>query len=328
MPVIYSDFRSPWWLPGGNLQTQLPVWIRWKFPQGELVSINTRDEDQLSASWYKAKGQLANQLIIITHGLEGSNLQHYICGAIDYFQSVQFANEKADLLAWNLRGCGARDNKTHKLYFSGCVDDLEDVILWAKSKGYKSILLVGYSLGANVILRWLGNHGDNAKSYGVRAACSASATMDLQSTVKKLDKPVNILYRLTFIPSMKWRLKRKAKDYPGKVDLSYITKVKNFATYDQYYSAPQNGFSDTEQMYQASSAVYVLNNIRVPCLIVQAGNDPFLADESIPLASLKNHSYITLEVSKTGGHVGFLSDRYEWYLDKRFAEFLQEHLDS
>jgi predicted alpha/beta-fold hydrolase len=328
MPIIYSDFRSPWWLQGGNLQTQLPVWIRWKFPLGELVNINTRDGDQLSASWYKAKDQLAKQLIIITHGLEGSNLQHYVCGAIDYFRSTPVASEKADVLAWNLRGCGARDNKTHKLYFSGCVDDLEDVILWAKARGYKSILLVGYSLGANITLRWLGNQGDNAQSYGIWAACTASATMDLESTVKKLDRPVNIIYRLIFVVSMKWRLKRKARHYPGKVDLSDFGRVKSFATYDQYYSAPQNGFSDVDDMYLASSAIHVLNNIQLPCLIVQAGNDPFLAEESIPLSLLKDHSYITLEVSKTGGHVGFLSDQYEWYLDKRFAEFFQQHLDG
>lgn len=329
MPVFYSDFRSPWWMPGGNLQTQLPVWLRWKFPIDDWVSINTRDNDELSASWHKSDSiNLSDQLIIITHGLEGSNRQHYISGAINYFQSTlvnpETGNKKPDVLAWNLRGCGRRENKTHKLYFSGCVSDLDDVIGWAEKQGYQSILLVGYSLGANITLRWLGNQSDAAKNRGIKAVCTASATVDLQSSVTKLDKWKNIIYRLIFVTSMKWRLISKARKYPAHIDLTHLHRVKSFATYDEYYSAPLNGFADTNELYQASSAIHVLDKIQVPCLIVQAQNDPFLATESIPISLLENHSSVTLEVCESGGHVGFLSNRYEWYLDKRFVDFFQQ----
>ena len=323
MTVIYSEFKSPWWLPGGNLQTQLPVWIRWQFPVGEWVTIDTADADQLSATWHKASANLSKDLIIVTHGLEGSNRQHYISGAIDYFQSRGLAGETPDLLAWNLRGCGARDNKTHKLYFAGCVDDLDRVIHWAQAQGYQNLFLAGYSLGANVTLRWAGNQGAAALSRNVKAICTTSATLDLQSTVNKLDKWENIFYRLFFVTSMKWRLKKKAKLFPGQIDLSNLHKVTSFNTYDEFCSTPLNGFANQSDMYQASSAIYGLTNIQLPCLIVQATNDPFLARESIPVDLLQDHPWVTLEVCSSGGHVGFLSDSGEWYLDNRFLTFFE-----
>lgn len=326
MTVIYSEFKSPRWLPGGNLQTQLPIWIRWQFPVGEWVSIDTVDGDQLSASWHKSENSLSKNLIIVTHGLEGSNRQHYVSGAIDYFRSTGLADEKPDVLAWNLRGCGARDNKTHKLYFAGCVDDLDWVIHWAQAKGYEQIFLAGYSLGANVTLRWAGNQGVAAISRKIKAICTASATLDLQSTVNKLDKWENILYRIFFVTSMKWRLQKKAKLFPGKIDLSNLNKVKSFRTYDEFCSAPLNGFANQDELYQAASAIYALTNIQLPCLIVQATNDPFLAKESIPVELLQDHPWVNLEVCSSGGHVGFLSDSGEWYLDKRFLDFFQSSL--
>jgi uncharacterized protein len=325
MPVIESDFRSPWWMIGGNLQTQLPILLRWQFPLGDLVSIPTRDNDQLSARFYSSSAQ-SKKLIIVSHGLEGSNRQHYILGMIDYWQKNNMAGEQTDLLAWNLRGCGSPENQTHKLYFAGCVNDLDDVVVWAEQKGYDEIVLIGYSLGGNITLRWLGEQGVNAITRKIKVVCTASSTVDLAATVKKLDRIDNFLYRLFFINSMKSRLKNKAKKFPGQVDLSKVHRVNSFQTYDEYCSAPLNGFATTAAMYSASSAIYVLENIRVPCLMVQAKNDPFLSENSFPKEVAENNPHLTLEICQTGGHVGFLSNRYQWYLDHRFATFLNQVL--
>jgi uncharacterized protein len=325
MPVIHSNFRSPWWMLGGNLQTQLPLLLRWQYPLGELIFIPTRDNDQLSASFYSSS-TLSKRLIILSHGLEGSNKQHYILGVIDYLQKNNLTGGKSDLLAWNLRGCGSPENKTHKLYFAGCINDLDDVVQWAEQKAYEEIVLIGYSLGGNITLRWLGEQGANAASRKIKAVCTGSSTIDLYSTVKKLDRISNIFYRLYFIFNMKCRLKKKAKKFPGQVDLSNIHRVNSFQTYDEYCSAPLNGFATTEAMYSASSATYLLANIQVPCLMVQAKNDPFLAENSFPEAVAEQNPMLTLEICKTGGHVGFLSNRYDWYLDHRFAAFLNQVL--
>jgi uncharacterized protein len=325
MPVIESNFRSPWWMPGGNLQTQLPLLLRWQFPLGELVSISTRDNDALSGYFYSSGAQ-SKRLVILSHGLEGSNRQHYILGIISHLQKNNLAGEKADVLAWNLRGCGSPENQTHKLYFAGCVNDLDDVIVWAERKGYQEIVLIGYSLGGNVTLRWVGEQGVHAKSRKIKAVCTASSTIDLYSTVKKLDQFNNIFYRLFFVTLMKWRLKKKAKQYPGQIDLSNLHRVNSFLTYDEFCSAPLNGFSDQHAMYLASSAVHLLANIQVPCLMVQAENDPFLAEESFPKVIAEQNPNVTLEICKTGGHVGFLSNDYRWYLDHRFVGFLNQNL--
>ena len=122
---------------------------------------------------------------------------------------------------------------------------------------------------------------------------------------------------------MKWRLQKKAKLFPGKIDLSNFNKVKSFSTYDEFCSAPLNGFANQDELYQAASAIYALTNIQLPCLIVQSTNDPFLAKESIPVDLLQDHPWVTLEVCSSGGHVGFLSDSGEWYLDNRFLTFFE-----
>ncbi len=325
MPVIDSTFRSPWWMIGGHLQTLLPVVLRWQYPLGESVSIPTRDNDSLSASFYSASSQ-SKKIVIVTHGLEGSNKQHYVLGMIDYWQKNRLAGEKVDLLAWNLRGCGSPDNPTSKLYFAGSIADFDDVVLWAERKGYSEIFLLGYSLGGNILLRWLGEQGVNARSRKIKAACTASSTVDLASTVNKLDRIDNFLYRLFFLTSMRCRLKKKAKKFPDKIDLSNISRVNNFQTYDEYCSAPLNGFINTTAMYLASSAVHLLANIQVPCLMVQAKNDPFLEANSFPTEIAEQNPQLTLEISQSGGHVGFLSNRYEWYLDNRFSDFLHQVL--
>jgi len=310
---------------GGNLQTQLPLLLRWQYPLSESVLIPTRDNDQLSANFYSASIQ-SKRLVILSHGLEGSNKQHYILGMIDYLQKNNLAGEKSDVLAWNLRGCGSPENKTHKLYFAGCINDLDDVVQWAEQKNYQEIILIGYSLGGNVTLRWLGEQGINAVSRKIKAVCTGSSTLDLYSTVKKLDQISNTFYRLYFIFNMKCRLKKKAKKFPGQVDISNLNRVNSFQTYDQYCSAPLNNFVNADAMYAASSAGYVLENIQVPCLMVQAKNDPFLAENSFPEAIAEQNPMLTLEICQSGGHVGFLSNRYQWYLDYRFGAFLNQVL--
>jgi len=313
-------------MPGGDLQTQLPVLLRWQFPLGETILIPTRDNDQLSASWYKSNSSPFNRLVILSHGLEGSNRQHYILGYIDYLQKNGLAGQQVDILAWNLRSCGSPENKTYKVYFAGSVNDLDDVIQWAEAVGYQEILLVGYSLGGNITLRWLGEQGANATNRKIKAVCTASSTVDLKSTVDKLDLIRNLFYRLYFITSMKCRVKKKAKEFPGSIDLSHFSKVNSFNTYDEFLSAPMNGFANAEELHAAASSLNLLHNISVPCLMVQAKNDPFLAENSFPYNIARDNQWLTLEVSQSGGHVGFLSNRYQWYLDSRFSTFLSSVL--
>lgn len=321
MPVIDSQFRSPWWMFGGDLQTQLPVIMRRFNLSSETVIIPTRDNDLLSADWYKAPSAAKGRLLILTHGLEGSNQQPFILGMVQEVLRKGIGGEAGDVLAWNLRGCGEPDNNSHKLYFAGSINDMDDVVLWAQTKGYSEIYLASYSLGGNIVLRWLAEQGNNATARGIKASCAASVPVDLAGCVSALDRWRNIFYRLYFVNSMKARLTRKANAYPGSLDLKNHWKVNSFRSYDEIYCAPLNGYSSAESMHSAVSAKPVLDKIKVPCLLVSALNDPFLNADCYPVDVARKHPTLTLELCKTGGHVGFYSHNGEWWLEQRFQAF-------
>jgi len=326
MPLIYSEFRSPWWMFNGDLQTQLPVLLRRIKLNATPVAIATSDGDELSANIYFSAVQPQRNLLILSHGLEGSNQQNYVLGMAKATLDAGISGSPVDVLAWNLRGCGNPDNKTEKLYYAGSIQDFDDVVTWAQHNGYTDIYLAAYSLGGNIVLKWLGEQGDNARTRGIKAVCAASVPIDLNACVTTLDRWRNLTYRIYFVVSMKWRLKRKASDFFGKIDLSRYGQVNSFYAYDEIYSAPLNGFANAAALHAAVSATSSLDKIAVPCLLVAAQNDPFLNADCIPQAVAEQHPLLTLEIARSGGHVGFLSNRLEWWLDSRFLNFFKSLL--
>jgi len=308
------------------MQTQLPVLLRQIKLKATLVSITTSDGDELSANMYFSAAQPQRKLLILTHGLEGSNQQNYVLGMAKATLDAGIAGSLVDVLAWNLRGCGNPDNKTEKLYYAGSIQDFDDVVTWAQHNGYADIYLAAYSLGGNIVLKWLGEQGDNARARGIKSVCAASVPIDLSACVTTLDRWRNLTYRMYFVISMKWRLKRKASDFSGKIDLSRYGQVNSFYAYDEIYSAPLNGFANAAALHTAASSTSSLDKIAVPCLLVAAQNDPFLNADCIPLAVAEQHPLLTLEIARSGGHVGFLSDRLEWWLDSRFLNFFKSLL--
>lgn len=323
MPLIDSNFRSPWWMFNGDLQTQLPVVLRHVRLNATSLIIPTLDGDSLSANIYFADTLPQKRLLILSHGLEGSNEQNYILGMAKAALIEGVADAAVDVLAWNLRGCGRSDNTTEKLYFAGSVSDFDAVMNWAEASGYAEIYLAAYSLGGNIVLKWLGEQGTNAQARGVKAVCAASVPIDLGACVATLDRWRNILYRLYFLTSMKWRLKRKAVKFAGKLSLTHYSKVKKLYDYDEFFSAPLNGYKNAAELHALASAKPSLEKIAVPCLMVAAANDPFLNADCIPRALSQRHPLLTLEVTRSGGHVGFLDDQLEWWLDTRFLDFFK-----
>jgi predicted alpha/beta-fold hydrolase len=321
MPVIESGFRSPWWMLGGDLQTQLPVLMRRFDLPSKTIAVPTCDNDLLSADFYTAQVDPQKRLLILTHGLEGSNRQSFILGMVQEVMKNGLAGKPADVLAWNLRGCGKPDNKTHKLYFPGSIQDMDDVVLWAENNGYTEIYLASYSLGGNIALKWLAEQGANASNRGIKASCAASVPVDLAGCISTLDRWRNIFYRLYFLTTMKNRLKRKAYAYPNTVDLRDYWRVNSIRRYDETYTAPLNGYVSADAMHADVSSKFVLDKIVVPCLLIDALNDPFFNENCYPIAIARGHPWLTLELTKTGGHVGFYSHQGEWWLEQRFQQF-------
>lgn len=334
MPEIYCDYHPPAWLRGGHLQTLIPHCLRGtragkSLPAPEPVTIDLPDGDVLWADLYEVgeggQGKLDQierqaprevPLLILAHGLEGSARSGYILG-----MAAAAIAQGWSVLAWNLRSCGPKLNRTPAIYHSGCSEDLEQVILWARHTGWSRIKLGGFSLGGNVVLKWLGERGEDATKYGVQSAVAASVPLDLRACVRTLEKPINWLYHKHFVRSMKQRIRAKAEQFPEHFDLALLSEMKSLWELDDRFTAPLNGFRDAEDYYARCSARFFLDAICTPTLLVTAGNDPFFSSCCYPHTQTAASEYLTFEAPKGGGHVGFWSGPGRWWLEHRFMHF-------
>lgn len=316
MPLSPCDYRAPWWLPGGHLQTLIPRYVRRLALTGEPIEIELKDDDVLYGELHRSATPEA-PLLILSHGLEGSARSGYILGA-----TRAALAEGWSVLAWNLRSCGDRLNRTPRIYHSGCSDDLDQVIGWAEREGFRRIRLAGFSLGGNVTLKWLGEQGEQAFSRGVERAVAASVPLDLLACVRTLERPTNWLYHKHFVRSMKRRLLVKAAQFPGHFDLARLKRLRTLWQLDEHYTAPLNGFRDAADYYARCSGRFFLSGIRVPTLLVTARNDPFFDHTCFPVEEAERHPHFAFEAPATGGHVGFWQGPGTWWLERRLIRHL------
>ncbi len=278
--------------------------------------IDTKDEDFLDLDWIK---QGSEKLVIISHGLEGDSHRPYVRG-----MARTFAQGGVDVLAWNFRGCSGEMNKTLRFYHSGAIDDLKWVIDHARKTGYDQINLVGFSLGGNLTLKYLGEYGAEA---GINRAMAISVPLELHSSCVKIAEPQNFLYSRRFLRNLSEKVRRKAAIIPDQLDTEPLNRIKTLMEFDDFYTAPIHGFVNARDYYAKCSALYVLDNITTPTLILNAANDPFLSSDCYPVEKLKGHPFVTLEIPDYGGHVGFTSfspDKTYWS-ERRAFRFIQSN---
>lgn len=257
--------------------------------------ITTPDNDFLDLDWLQ---QSSDKLVIISHGLEGNTHRAYVKG-----MARAFHNQRYDVLAWNFRGCSEEMNRQLRFYHSGATDDLNTVINHAADKKtYKNITLVGFSLGGNLTLKFLGEK--NVRSE-IKKAVAISVPLDLKTSCEKISLRSNWIYSNRFLKSLKKKIITKSSLMPGKLDLNDIHKVKTLLEFDDRYTAPLHGFENAVDYYIQCSAINFLNNIQIPTLIINTQNDPFLSAACFPSEILKNHPFVRLEILLRGGHVGF-----------------------
>jgi uncharacterized protein len=316
MPIVTSRFSAPWWLRNGHTQTILPALVTRTSPEKfERERLELADGDFLDLDWLRSGHA---RLAILTHGLEGSSRADYICGF-----AAALAAAGWDVLAWNFRGCSGEPNRLLRYYHAGDTGDLGRLIEHSAQR-YSRIALVGFSLGGNVTLKYLGEAPPHAS---VNAAVAVSAAVDLAACVRRLDRRAdNWLYRQRFLATLFSKIEQKARQFPGQLDLTGMRRIRGIEAYDERYAAPIHGFRDAEDYYARSSSRQFLSKISVPTLILSARNDPFLAPECFPESDAEANPQLFLEAPESGGHVGFLDLRRgvmpwsEW----RVAEFLEQ----
>lgn len=312
MPLVASTYEAPAWLPGGHLQTLYPHLVRRvDFDYDRRTRIDTPDGDFLDLDW-TTKGR--SHLVVLTHGLEGSTRRGYVRG-----MARALFRRGWDVLAWNLRGCSGTPSRCLRTYHSGATDDLAVVVDHVLAQGYAQVALVGFSLGGNMTLKYLGERGADLDPR-IRGAVAFSVPVDLTASARRLSHPANWHYAQHFLRTLRAKVRAKAARWPDAIEAPGFGEVRTLRAFDDRYTAPLNGFCDADDYYRRASSKPLLRHIAVPTLLVNAANDPFLASSCYPRAFARAHLHFTLEVPDEGGHVGFpLPDGEGTYWSERRA---------
>jgi len=315
-----SPYRAPAWLPGGHLQTiysslflRVPP-IRYRRERLELP-----DGDFLDFDW--VDGQPAAPVVVLFHGLEGSANSHY---ARDLMARVRVRGWHG--VVAHFRGCSGEDNRLPRAYFAGDSDEIALILRHVKSQHSDSpVYAVGFSLGGNALLKWLGEASESAKALVERAA-GVSAPLDLTAAGETLDRGFNrLVYTARFLATLKRKALDKAQRFPGMLDARAIAAATTFREFDTLVTARLHGFRDADDYWFKVSSKPLLKSIAVPTLVINAKNDPFLPSWALPTLDDVS-SAVLLEQPETGGHVAFPSGPFPGNLDW-LPRRLMQHFD-
>lgn len=316
-------YSSPIWLPGGHLQTIVPALIS-KKPQVQLrrERWTTPDQDFIDVDF--VDGQIGQPFVVMFHGLEGSSHSHYAKAMMAHIQSLGWSGAVP-----HFRGCSGSVNLAPRFYHSGDSTEIEWILrrLHAQHQDknpQSKFYATGVSLGANALLRFLGEFQHQANF--VDAACAVSAPLDLTKSNASLETGLNIIYIKNFLASLKPKCIEKLKQYPNLFNKEDMLSAKNLFEFDNVVTAPLHGYRDANDYWKRASAGPILNDICIPTLVMNAQNDPFLPASALPQSSTS--TYVTLDYPTHGGHVGFPTGwplgRIDW-LPHKLIGFLQSH---
>lgn len=301
-PPDLRDYRAPWWLPGGNLQTIWPALYarrvfgahpqyareRWTTPDGDFV-----DVDRLAST------PRSDVLLVMFHGLEGSSRSHYAEAFADFCaeRGIAFAIP-------HFRGCSGELNLAPRAYHSGDYEEIGWMLSRFREHHAGPIVAVGVSLGGNALMRWAAEAGQGASRY-VSTVASVCSPIDLKAGSVAIGRGFNrLVYTTMFMRTMKPKALLKLEQHPGLFDRAKLDAASDLYEFDDIFTAPLHGFANADDYYARASARPHLPRIRIPALLLNALNDPFVPASSLASAGEAGAS-VTLWQPDDGGHVGF-----------------------
>ena len=319
-------FSPAWFVPGPHLQTlwrrlfrkQATVrWTmeRWDTPDGDFVDVA------------RVAAPAGAPRFLLLHGLEGGLHSHY---ALATLAEASRRGWGADMLLF--RSCGAEPNRARRFYHSGETSDLAFAVdRIAREFPRVPLVLAGYSLGGNVLLKWLGEGGGDLPPR-LAGAAAVSVPFDLERGSRRIDRGFSRVYQHAFLKTLRRKALAKLERYPDLADGERVRSIRTIYDYDDHVTAPVHGFRDAADYYTRSSALGWLSRIRVPTLLLSAVDDPFLPPAVLDevRAVARSNLALHVEFSAHGGHVGFVGGRVPWkpffYGEWRVCEFLAERL--
>jgi len=311
-----NAFKPLWYLKNRHLQTILPNIIHPSLPILEKERIELVDGDFVDLLWTPTR---APQTLLILHGLEGSIHSAYAKRILNYCNA-----QRLPAVLMHFRGCSGEPNRLLRSYHSGETGDLQQVIAHLKSKSIDNIALLGYSLGGNVTLKYM---GETITDPVIRCAIAVSVPLRLDICADTMDQGFAKIYQATLLRSLikKMQLKQKLlkasdRDFPNPA------KMRSFRQFDNFFTAPIHGFDSDQHYYLSCSSRQFLDRIDKPTLILQSQDDPFMTAEVLPQEDELSDS-VKFELSTHGGHVGFIGNSKmhpRLWLETRIHRFLNE----
>ena len=311
-------FRPAWWLPGPHLQTLWGALFRRRGkPVLERERIELPDGDFLDLDWNGSDSGSA-PLVLLLHGLEGSSESPYAWGLL-----AAFRRRGWPAAVMHFRGCGGEPNRLARCYHSGETGDLAWVVAEIGRRfPSRPLFAAGVSLGGNVLLKWLGELGSEAPLAG---AAAVSVPFDLGRSADRIERGFSKIYRRHLVGEMHRKIRAKFGAWDeSPIDLSRLSGWRTFREFDENVTSPLHGFDGAEDYYRRASSGPFVARIRIPTLIVQAENDPFVPGSVLPAPSPS----VRLEASSHGGHAGFVAGavpgRPRYWLEERIPAFFEE----
>lgn len=318
MPVLESTYKPPFWAKKSFVSTLFSGLARKvKGVVQTRERITLPDTDFIDLDWSYAK-EKSNKVIVLLHGLEGHAQRPYLTGAAKLFNA-----NGVDAVGVNFRGCSGETNLLYRSYHSGATEDLDAVVTHLLTKNiYDEIYIKGISLGANMVLKYVGEQRNLPKE--LKAVIAVSAPCDLKTSCDALLSLRNRHYAIRFLDHLKQKLKPKLIQFPDKISLQDYKSIKTLLDFDNVYTSKAHGFKDAFEYYKTASSLPFLPHIKVPTLLINALNDSFLSPECYPVKAAKQNPNLFLEMPKYGGHVGFIAKGNVYYNERRALEFVNE----
>lgn len=318
MPLITTTYRPPRTLTNGHMSTIYSAKLRGSIPLVQRRErIELPDGDFLDLDWSRSAGS-SEKVAVLLHGLEGNAQRKYIKG-----QARELLNWGYDCCAVNFRGCSGEDNRLYRSYNAGATEDLEAVIIHIQEQDrYKRIDLVGFSLGGNLLLKYLGE--GRTLSPVIQKGVAVSTPLDLEGSLNRLTEGHNWVYSTTFLRRLRQKYKRKMVRHPDKMGPEELSLIRTLIDFDHLYTAKAHGFKDAYDYYRQNSCRQFLPDIHNKVLILNAANDTFLSSNCYPAELASRSKDIYLETPPSGGHVGYVRPGGTYYSETRTRQFLLE----